>query len=81
MIIKNRDEIVKSDLRIHALDIIEAGIHRVLPEECMNTDVKYDPTRDILNIQGREQLLQQLILFMCLLLTDPMLPEILARVQ
>lgn len=50
MIIKNRSEIATSELRRHALDIIEAGIHRVLPEVTTRYAIKYDPAKDILKI-------------------------------
>jgi glycerate 2-kinase len=43
MIIKNRQELVTSKLREKALDIIEAGIDRVLPSTAIQASVSYDP--------------------------------------
>jgi glycerate 2-kinase len=43
MIIKNRQELTTSKLREKALDIIEAGIERVLPDTVMQASVFYDP--------------------------------------
>ncbi|UCE17207.1 MAG: DUF4147 domain-containing protein [Gemmatimonadota bacterium] len=63
MIITNKDEVASSELRTHALDIIEAGIHRVLPEITMNITLEYDSTRNVLKIQGEEHDLSQGRLF------------------
>lgn len=43
MIIKNRQELATSKLREKALDILEAGIERVLPSTVMRTSVSFDP--------------------------------------
>jgi glycerate 2-kinase len=43
MIIKNRKELATSKLREKALDILEAGIERVLPSTVMRTSVSFDP--------------------------------------
>ncbi len=52
LIIKNRDELDTTPLRKQALDIIEAGISRVLPTEIMRTALRYDGTSDNLTILG-----------------------------
>ncbi|MDY6965176.1 MAG: DUF4147 domain-containing protein, partial [Halobacteriota archaeon] len=51
MIIKNRDEIATTELRGQALDIIEAGIDRVLPPNVMRSSVKYDSDCGVLTIE------------------------------
>jgi hydroxypyruvate reductase/glycerate 2-kinase len=51
-IIKNRDELDTSLLRTQALDIIEAGISRVLPPEIMRSALRYGKITDILTING-----------------------------
>ncbi|UCD09107.1 MAG: DUF4147 domain-containing protein [Dehalococcoidales bacterium] len=51
-IIKNRDELTTTFLREQALDIIEAGISRVLPPGLMRSAVSYDKNSDILTIGG-----------------------------
>jgi glycerate-2-kinase len=43
MIVKNRNEIATTELRRQALDIVEAGISRVLPSALMSSAVDYDP--------------------------------------
>ncbi len=43
MIIKNRQELATSKLREKALDIIEAGIERVLPNTVMHASISFDP--------------------------------------
>jgi hydroxypyruvate reductase/glycerate 2-kinase len=48
--IKNRSELAITPLRIQALDIIEAGISRVLPSTVMKNAVKFNPTKRILSI-------------------------------
>jgi len=50
MIIKNKHELSITELRKQALDIIEAGIARVLPPAIMKSAVKYDPARRILTV-------------------------------
>ena len=52
MIIKNKDELATTELRRVALEIIEAGIARVLPPVIMRTAVTYDKTQRILNVNG-----------------------------
>ena len=51
-IIKNRDELETTLLRKQALDIIEAGISRVLPPKIMRSALNYDKTLDILEINS-----------------------------
>ncbi len=43
MIIKNKLELATTELRKQVLDIVEAGIARVLPPEIMKSAVRYDP--------------------------------------
>jgi len=43
MIIKNRHELGTTNLREKALDIIEAGIERVLPGTVVQASVSFDP--------------------------------------
>ena len=50
MIIKNKHELSTTKLRKQALDIIEAGIARVLPPAIMKYAVKYDSARNILTV-------------------------------
>jgi glycerate 2-kinase len=50
MIIKNRQELATSNLREKALDIIEAGIERVLPGTVMQASVSFDPATKTLFI-------------------------------
>ena len=50
MIIKNRDALATTELRKQALDIIEAGIDRVLPPNIMKSAVRYDAVDRILSI-------------------------------
>ncbi|MBN2462331.1 MAG: DUF4147 domain-containing protein [Dehalococcoidia bacterium] len=42
MIIKNRNELATTELRRQALEIIEAGIERVLPETIMKSAINYN---------------------------------------
>jgi len=51
-IIKNREALAKTSLRKQALDIIEAGINRVLPPNVIKSAVGYDPARQILTVSG-----------------------------
>jgi glycerate 2-kinase len=60
MIIKNRPELATSKLRGQALDIIEAGIERVLPSTVMRTAVSFDAAaktlfinKDKFDVKGR----------------------------
>jgi hydroxypyruvate reductase/glycerate 2-kinase len=50
MIIKNRQELATSKLRENALDIIEAGIERVLPSTIVQASVSFDPVTKTLYI-------------------------------
>ncbi len=52
MIIKNKDTVATTKLRKQALDIIEAGITRVLPPNIMKSAVRYDTAGRILTING-----------------------------
>ena len=52
MIIKNKDNLATSDLRRAALEIIEAGIARVLPSAIMQSAVSYDSARRSLSVYG-----------------------------
>jgi len=54
VIIKNRDELDTTGLRKQALDIIEAGIARVLPAAIMKSSVRYDPSGNILTVNYDE---------------------------
>jgi len=50
MIIKNKDALSTTKLRKQALDIIEAGIIRVLPSNIMKSAVRYDAADRVLTI-------------------------------
>ncbi len=52
MIIKNRAELATTELRKKALDIIEAGIERVLPPNIMKNALSYDTASRILTIDN-----------------------------
>jgi len=52
MIIKNWDEIATTKLRSEALEIVEAGICRVLPPNVMRSSVLYDLENEVLSIEG-----------------------------
>ena len=52
MIIKNRDALSTTKLKKQALDIIEAGIVRVLPPNIMKSAVRYDAADRVLTING-----------------------------
>ena len=52
MIIKNKRELSTTKLRKQALDIIEAGIERVLPPNIMKSAVRYNTTGRTLTING-----------------------------
>ena len=54
MIIKNREELISSGLRARAIELIEAGITRVLPANLLRQAVKYHHTSKRLVIQGEE---------------------------
>jgi len=51
-IIKNKAALAKTSLRKQALDIIEAGINRVLPPNVIKSTVGYDSARQILTVSG-----------------------------
>ncbi len=50
MIIKNKHELSTTELRRQALDIIEAGIARVLPPAVMKSAISYDPAGKTLTV-------------------------------
>ncbi len=50
MLIKNRDILATTELRTHALDIIEAGINSVLPTTIMKSAIHYDPAKKELTV-------------------------------
>ncbi len=50
MIIKNKKELAITSLRKDALDIIEAGIERILPSNLMRSSVIFDASRRVLKI-------------------------------
>ncbi len=52
MIIKNRRDLATSQLREKALQIIEAGISRVLPPNIMSSAVSYDAVRRNIKVKG-----------------------------
>ena len=52
MIIRNKDALTTTESRKQALDIIEAGIARVLPSNIMKSAVRYDAASRILTING-----------------------------
>jgi glycerate-2-kinase len=53
MIIKNRRTLATTKLRAQALQIIEAGIRRVLPLDIIRSAVSYDAYRRTIKIQGK----------------------------
>jgi glycerate 2-kinase len=55
MIIKNRRELATSRLREKALDIIEAGIERVLPDSVMQTAISFNPETKTFYINENSQ--------------------------
>ena len=63
MIIKNRAELATTELRRQAVDIIEAGINRVLPTNIMKTALQYEPASRILTIDDNSYNLSQGRLF------------------
>jgi len=52
VIIKNRETLATTELRKKALDIVEAGIARVLPPSIMRAAVKYDAANRILTVNA-----------------------------
>jgi len=53
MIIKNRADLATTPARSHALDIIETGIARVLPENVMRSALSYDAPKRRLAVNGQ----------------------------
>jgi glycerate 2-kinase len=51
--IKNRDKLATTKLRRQALQIIEAGIERVLPRNIMKAAINYNPEKKTLKIAGK----------------------------
>ncbi len=54
MIIKNKNELSNTPSRQQVLDMIETGIHAVLPEALMHQAVLFDQKRKILSIKGKD---------------------------
>ena len=54
MIIKNSEELITSGQRARAVELIEAGISRVLPSNLMRLSVKYNAGRKCLSVNGRK---------------------------
>ena len=54
MIIKNREELIDSGQRARAVELIEAGISRVLPSNLMRESVKYDSGQKRLSVNGHK---------------------------
>ncbi len=52
MIVKNREELIYSNLRARAVELIEAGITRVLPANLLRTAIRYNHDRKILRVMG-----------------------------
>ncbi|MBN1690536.1 MAG: DUF4147 domain-containing protein [Dehalococcoidia bacterium] len=53
MIIKNREELITSGQRARAIELIEAGINRVLPSNLMRASVQYNQSRKWLSVNGQ----------------------------
>jgi hydroxypyruvate reductase/glycerate 2-kinase len=54
VIIKNREEIITSNQRARAVELIEAGISRVLPSNLMRESVKYDHGQKRMSVNGHK---------------------------
>ena len=54
MIIKNREELIDSGQRARAVELIEAGISRVLPSNLMRGSVKYNHGQKRLSVNGHK---------------------------
>ncbi len=54
MIVKNREELITSGQRARAIELIEAGISRVLPSNLMRASVKYYYSRKWLSVNGQK---------------------------
>ncbi|MHB8084585.1 MAG: DUF4147 domain-containing protein, partial [Dehalococcoidia bacterium] len=52
MIIKNREELISSSLRARAVELIEAGITRVLPANLLRAAVRYNHDKKMLRVMG-----------------------------
>ncbi len=52
MIIKNREDLISSGLRARAVELIEAGIRRVLPSNLMRSSIKYNRRNKRLAVNG-----------------------------
>ena len=52
MIVKNREELISSNLRARAVELIEASITRVLPSNLLRTALKFNRVGRVLTIQG-----------------------------
>lgn len=52
MIIKNREELISSSLRARAVELIEAGINRVMPANLLKASVKFRRSRKVLTVAG-----------------------------
>jgi len=63
VIIKNREELITSGQRARAVELIEAGISRVLPSNLMRTSVKYNHNRKRLSVDGRKYDLSKVRVF------------------
>jgi glycerate 2-kinase len=53
LLIKNYAELATTPLRAHALDIVAAGIERVLPTRIMMSALAYDAARQTLRVNGQ----------------------------
>jgi glycerate 2-kinase len=53
VIIKNREELLTSGQRARAIELIEAGISRVLPSNLMRASVKYNHSGKRLSVNGQ----------------------------
>ena len=54
MIVKNREELITSNQRVAAVEIIEAGISRVLPSNLVRESVQYDSGQKRLSVDGHK---------------------------
>jgi len=52
LIVKNREELISSNLRARAVELIEASITRVLPSNLLRTALKFNRVGRVLTIQG-----------------------------
>jgi len=63
MIIKNKKQLATTKLRKHALDLIEAGIEKVLPVNLMQAAINYNARQKILTVQNRKYSLKNSRIF------------------